>query len=360
MTESVVRAVLRILLCLLLIIAIIVVCYVAYVFLAYNRLPDRVDLTPDGAGTVAYTAGGTLTVMSFNIGFGAYEPDFGFFMDGGTESWATSEEALRANIAAIGDYLSAARADVLFLQEVDEDGTRTYHFDERQALTAALPGYSTVWAQNWDSPFLFYPLTQPHGKNRAGIMTFSRLPVTSAVRRSLPVENSVMRVVDLDRCYSVSRVPVAEGRELVLYNVHLSAYTSDGSIALEQIRMLVEDMDAEARAGNYVICGGDFNRDLPGNSDELFGNTPGEYTWAQPFPTDALDGTQLRLIVPLNTENPVPSCRNADGPYTPQQYVVTVDGFIVSSNVRVQRAEVCDTAFAYSDHNPVRIEVVLE
>ena len=48
-----------------------------------------------------------------------------------------------------------------------------------------------------------------------------------------------MKLVDLDRCYSVSRVPLENGRELVLYNFHLSAYTSDGTIAEEQLEMLL-------------------------------------------------------------------------------------------------------------------------
>ena len=66
-------------------------------------------------------------------------------------------------------------------------------------------------------------------------MTLSRHPISSAVRRSLPIETGIMKLVDLDRCYSVSRVPMENGRELVLYNLHLSAYTSDGTIATEQL-----------------------------------------------------------------------------------------------------------------------------
>ena len=50
-----------------------------------------------------------------------------------------------------------------------------------------------------------------------------------------------------------------------------------------------------------------------------------------------------------------PSCRVADGPYTPDQFVLTLDGFIVSDNVRVVANEVIDTGFAYSDHNPVSL-----
>lgn len=82
-----------------------------------------------------------------------------------------------------------------------------------------------------------------------------------------------MKLLDLDRCYSLSRLPVEDGRELCLYNLHLSAYTSDGAIATEQLKLLCADMAAEYQRGNYVIAGGDFNKDVLGNSDEAFGNS---------------------------------------------------------------------------------------
>ena len=98
----------------------------------------------------------------------------------------------------------------------------------------------------------------------------------------LPIEAGVMKLVDLDRCYSVHRIPAADGRELVLYNVHLSAYTSDGTIAVEQLELLRADMQAEYEKGNWCIAGGDFNKDLLGQSEEIFGGSAEGYTWRSP------------------------------------------------------------------------------
>ena len=80
------------------------------------------------------------------------------------------------------------------------------------------------------------------------------------------------------------------------------------------------------------------------------------YSWAQPLPTEDIpDG--FRLIAPLDPNNPVPSCRNADAPWDPQtNFQVTLDGFLVSDNVTVLTSRVVDTQFAYSDHNPVQME----
>ena len=189
-------------------------------------------------------------------------------------------------------------------------------------------------------------------------MTFSRFPISSALRRSLPIEDTVMKLVDLDRCYSVNRIPVQDGGELVVYHLHLSAYTSDGTIATEQLRMLLEDMQREYDKGNWCIAGGDFNKDLLGDSVAIFG-TDEEYSWAKAIPPETFDGVDMVLVGPLDEENPVPSCRNADGPYYEGQYVLTVDGFLVSPNVQVDEARVIDTAFRYSDHNPVEMDFTL-
>lgn len=333
--------------------------YAAYVFIAYYRLPDMLELEVDGAADAQARTGETYAAVSYNVGFGAYSADFGFFMDGGDSARARSEADVRKNISGALGKLISLDADVIFIQELDVDGDRSRHVDQVEMANTAFPDASRVFAQNYDSPYLFYPLTEPIGSARAGIMTISRFGITSALRRSLPIDTGIMKLVDLDRCYSVSRVEVENGRELVLYNVHLSAYTADESIVRGQLEMLCADMAAEYAAGNYVVCGGDFNCDLPGDSQEIFG-VSGDFGWAQPFNT-ALLPEGFSLVTPLNRDAPVPSSRNADGAYVEGvSFVVTLDGFIVSDNVSVVEANAVDTGFAYSDHNPVYMEFVLE
>ena len=168
-----------------------------------------------------------------------------------------------------------------------------------------------------------------------------------------------MKLVDLDRCYSVQRMAVENGRELVLYHFHLSAYTSDGTIAEEQLEMLLSDMLSEYEAGNYVVGGGDFNKDILGNSSEVFGVSGEDYTWAQPIPPELVPAG-LSLVAPLEADAPVPSCRNADRPYGPDDFVLVVDGFVVSENVAVAASSAVDTGFRWSDHNPVYLDFILE
>jgi len=353
------KKVLKILLIVLLCLILVVGGYVAYVFIAYHRAGSG-DLEVGGSGDAKFAPGSEYKIVSYNIGFGAYESDFGFFMDGGDRARAWSKDRLDANLKKIASLLSGEKADLYFIQEVDFGSTRSYHFDERDYLTSELKGYSYSFAENWDSPFLFYPITQPHGSAKSGIMTFSAANIEKAERVELPVETGVMKLIDLDRCYSKNFVPVDGGKDLVLYDFHLSAYTSDGKIAEEQLKLLIEDIKGEYAKGNYCIAGGDFNKDILGNSSVYFGKSEIEYTWAQPLPDGIFDGTALSLVAPLDEAHPVPTCRNADSEYHEGQYVLTIDGFIVSENIEVVSSAVIDTQFAYSDHNPVTMSFILK
>ncbi len=332
----------------------IVLAYVAYVFIAYHRIEDNVALEIKNAPAEAQAAklDTEYTAVTYNVGFGAYTPDYTFFMDGGKESWAVSEENMRDTINGAAELVQSLDADLILLQEVDLDSTRTYHVDQYALFQEAFPDYCHNFAVNYDSPFLFYPFTQPHGKSNSGMAVFSRLTMTSAVRRSLPISEGFSKLVDLDRCYSVSRIAVENGKELVVYTVHMSAYGNSDEIREGQKRMLQEDMAKEVAAGNYVICGGDFNHDLLAAEDAT--NVEG---WAYPYPRSYLpEGMRfcLDLLSGAEREALAESCRNADIPYDPEEsFVLTVDGFIISDNIEQVSYTTVDTDFAYSDHEAV-------
>lgn len=326
----------------------IVAGYAIYLFASYYRLEDNLTLEVVGSHDGVAETAKEYTIVTWNVGFGAYSDDYSFFMDGGKYSRAFSKQAAIDNMTAMATRVAEMDPDFAIIQEVDINSTRSYHLDERTFLTEKLAGFNYDFAQNYDSPYLFYPFTSPHGKSVSGIMTFSKSTITSAIRRSFPIETGLTKFLDLDRCYSVSRIPVSNGKTLCLYNMHLSAYTSDGTIATEQLKMIIADMEAEYKAGNYIVCGGDFNKDLLGNSAEVFGVPFGEFTWAQPIPEGTIP-EWLTLVACANA----PSCRNADRPYDDTNMVLTVDGFLVSANVEVTFAEVVDEQFAHSDHNPV-------
>ena len=59
----------------------------------------------------------------------------------------------------------------------------------------------------------------------------------------------------------------------------MSAYGNSDAIREAQIRMLSADMEKEYEAGNYVLCGGDFNHDLKASEKDAENCE----SWAYPF-----------------------------------------------------------------------------
>lgn len=342
-----------------------VTAYVMYMLLTYHRIEDRQELTVNPPLVGAETAGmlecgRAYGAVTYNIGFGAYTPDFSFFMDGGKYSWAESEESVRKSVAGAAKEAALCQPDFVLFQEVDTDSTRSYHVNQNDILRQQFEEYYWSYAVNYDSSFILYPFTKPHGSSKSGLVTYSAYPITASLRRSLPISTSLSKFVDLDRCYSISRIPVDNGRELVLVNLHLSAYGNSDEIRKAQTAMLCEDLEREYAAGNYVICGGDFNHDLKA----LESGDSAPASWAYPFPREILPEHFSFCIDFLDTEERLgmwDSARNADMEYEAGvTYTVTLDGFIVSDNVECLAYENINTGYLYSDHDPVYLKFLLK
>lgn len=340
--------------------------YAAYLILSYKRLPDNLELSL----TVAeegeqmqqpVQTGQEYGIVTYNIGFGAYTPQFSFFMDGGESSVAESRESVLNTVRGAASYVSETiNPDFVLWQEVDLDATRSHHVDEYEEIQEYFKDCYMTFAVNYDSAFLFYPPTQPHGKSKAGLAVMSQYPIESALRRSFPISTSFSKFLDLDRCYSINRIPVEGGKYLCIINLHMSAYGNSDEIRQGQIAMLCGDMQKEYAAGNYIVCGGDFNHDLKALTDD--GSE--RESWAYPFPREELpEGFRFCLDDLSEQERAAmhDSARNADEAYNPETtYTVTLDGFIISDNVKCTWYENVDLQYQYSDHDPVYMRFVLQ
>ena len=169
-------------------------------------------------------------------------------------------------------------------------------------------------------------------------------------------ESFPTKFFDLDRCFAMLRIPVADGHELVLVNSHMSAYDAGGGSRARQLAMLGDVLSSERARGNYVIAGGDWNHALCG-SLELYPSRQQVPDWVAVM--DDGDLPQGFSVVRAQNLEEVASCRGDDIPYQPGvSYQTTVDGCIVSDNVSATATNV-DTGFATSDHNPVALRFSL-
>lgn len=358
---------LRAVVCALLAVLLLVAGYVVYMLATYNRIPDNQELAVENNQHAALKAGEEYTALSYNIGFGAYTPEFTFFMDTGemldgtktqgSSSWAASRESVEACTDFDIAILQEHQPTFALLQEVDFGSTRSYGVDQTALIAQALPGMGSAEAVNFHSSFLFYPVTWPHGFANSCVMTLSSAQLSSAVRRSYPVSTSLSKYFDLDRCFMVCRVPVEGGAELVLINNHMSAYDQGGTVRAQQLQMLCSVMEEEAAKGNYVIVGGDFNHALCGSA-ELYPSQQKLPSWLSVLEDSELP-EGFHVVRPSNLEE-VASCRDSDIPFEEGvTYQTTVDGFIVSPNVSASALNL-DYGYAASDHNPVKLTFTLQ
>ncbi len=323
------------------------------------RPEDREPLSTQGNSSKELLAGDTITVMSWNIGFGALGDNADFFMDGGTHVMPSTKDRVLENLNGISEEIQSVNPDIVFLQEVDSDSKRSYYIDQRKEIMEGMDGYQSSCAYNYKVLYVPYPLP-PIGKVESGLSTLSSYEMNSAERVALPCPFSYpIRVANLKRCLMVNRVPIhGSDKELVLVNLHLEAYDS-GEGKEAQTAMLKELLEIEADAGNYVIAGGDFNQEFS-NVDTSLCPQISEELWE----AGVIDVEEFPENLQCITDDSVPTCRSLDQPYEGAdkenfQYYM-IDGFIVSDNLTVESLETRDLEFQNSDHNPLVLVVTMQ
>lgn len=302
--------------------------------------------------------GDNISVVTWNIGYGSLGANADFFMDGGDSVYTSTKEQVLTNMSAITEELNSLSPDIILLQEVDEKSSRSHKINEASIIKDELPSYNSSYAYNYKTLMVPYPIP-PIGQVTSGIMTLSTFEVSSANRIKLPCPFSYpIRLCNLKRCLIVSRIPLnGYDKELVIVNLHLEAYDS-GEGKAAQTQMLADILQAEADAGNYVIAGGDFNQTFS-NVDLSAYPQQSNDLWAPGL----IDTDEFGQDFTCLTDSSAPTCRSLDKPYIHAakdnfQYYV-IDGFIVSSNVKVKDVQTIDLGFENSDHNPLKLEVEL-
>jgi endonuclease/exonuclease/phosphatase family metal-dependent hydrolase len=349
--------------------------YVGYVAIQYYRIGD-VDLDVNGENTQKVQLGGEYALTSYNLGFGAYSPEYSFFMDEGvmktgekiTGKYAKgiSKADVQKNVTGQITTAKSLSSDFYFFQEVDEKSDRSYKINMVSEITTSLSGVYT-YAKNFHTANLLYPFNDPIGKSLSGLLTISSYNVESSQRKEFPIStNFIDKLFDLDRCFSLNYLPI-EGSDnyLVLLNLHMSAYDEGGKIRAQQLEVLNSVLKTERDKGNYVVAGGDFNHcliaDQFSSDDEALNYFESEQYVPDWVKNSILHNNDLTEGFKIVASTNAATCRGAEMPYTKGvNYSTVIDGFIVSDNVEVVSEQTCDTQYAYSDHNPVTIKFKLK
>lgn len=353
----------KILIFILIILVFLLIGYSLYFYNEYDRLPDRERLETKTSGAYSYfaddeaiNAGRAYNIMTYNIGYGFTTSDYSSFEYGGKYTWAPSEELVMGNLCDIADVINKTAPDFILLQNVDIDSTRSYHVNELDLVNEFLKGYYYSHATTSDTPFVMYPLYAPKGECLTSMATYSTGIIVENLRRSLPIQDDLTKYLEPDSAYMVTRIPLANEKSLLIYNVHLTS--KDDEVKRSQLKMIFNDMELEYRLGNYIVCGGDFGYNLrmePPVKDDNTIDIP--Y-----FPRDMIpQGFSLGIDSAFPVSVIHDSTRDAKYAYeedvTP---TVTEDGFIVSDNIMINYYNNADWKYEYSNHDPVLMQIYVK
>lgn len=331
--------------------------FLVYITITDYRPDILEDLEIDGPETNAYKLEkDTFDLLAWNIGYAGLGAEMDFFYDGGTQV-RPSKKLNRKYLENIKSFISNQDSiDFFLLQEIDLRARRSHNFNEVKEISELMSNNHSVFAKNYHCQFVPVPVYEPLGYVKGGMLTFSEFPITEAERHAYPLIASwPNKLFLLDRCFILTRFPLANGKDLVLLNTHNSAYVTDSLLRVKELAILKDKMLEEYAKGNFVIAGGDWNANPPNfkpesgfNGHKFFKSKvqmstktfPSGWTWA-------FDAT-----APTNRQN-YKSFVKGENPTT------ILDYFIVSPNIELLKAKTIDLNFEDSDHNPVYIKVKL-
>ncbi|WP_343342295.1 hypothetical protein [Terrisporobacter petrolearius] len=131
--------------------AVFVVGYIVYMQINYYRIEDDQSLEITNNKKETLKKGKDYSAVTYNIGFGAYDQDYSFFMDAGEmedgtalvgkHSRAVSKENALKNTNGSIETVKKLSPDFALLQEVDVNATRSYNINQKKSFQEKLPNY---------------------------------------------------------------------------------------------------------------------------------------------------------------------------------------------------------------------------
>ena len=288
-----------------------------------------------------------LTFLIWNLGYGGLGKESEFYFDANGSQYFSggkmvhvSKELVEKNNQGIYEFLSTTEADFYLLQEVDLSSKRSYFTNQFAELARRHESYEARFAINYKVGRVPIPIMEPwhaYGRTNSGLATYSRFAAKEASRYQLPGEYGwPVNIFQLDRCVAIHRYPTArQDKELVLMNIHHSAYDEGGALKKQQMAFLKDLLISEYAKGNYVVVGGDWNQCPPGF----------DYDHFMPGQTEGY--TQINIAEDYLAEDwnwafdpEIPTNRKTHSAYKPgTTFVTLIDFFLTSPNVQVLEVE---------------------
>ncbi len=333
-----------------------VIAFLIWTSANFYAPPLRTEIKIQGNFDKEFSDSQELTLISWNIGYCGLGKDMDFFYDGGTRVMCELD-TYQKNLNGIFNFLfSNSEVDYFLIQEVDVDSKRSFNTRQDELLAKALRTFNRLYATNYQVGFVPVPLTSPMGKVNAGLMTFTRYHLKEAYRQGFEVNYEWPKnLFMLKRCLMVTRKQLNNGKDLVVINMHNSAFDEDGRLRDGELKVLKTILLDEYSKGNYIIAGGDWNQNPPGFQKRNYPSGDIAEVIHPAFPESFMPKTWKYLF-----DTACPSNRFLDISYTKgRTKTTTIDFFLISPNIEAQMVKTLPLGFEFSDHNPVMVKVKL-
>ena len=309
----------------------------------------------NGSGKVVDKKQRKFSFLSWNIGYAGLGKEMDFFYEGGKQ--------VRPQKGKHFEYIEGNKkiiqaqntVDFIFLQEIDIHSKRSWYSNEVESLTQILPNFFNVFTPNYDCRFVPVPLLNPMGRVLSGMVNFLQIkPDDVKVHYFDQFFSWPKRLFYLKYCFVMMRFKLENDKDLVIFNIHNSAYDIAKTSRKKEFAILSSIMEKEYGLGHYVVAGGDWNMN-PRNF-----NSSSIISGDKVFKSDKIESDFL-LDWQFAFDSGEPSNRNVNIPYQKGVTETTVlDFFIVSPNIEVQEVKTLNLNFEYSDHNPVKLSIRLK
>lgn len=311
---------------------------------------DKVEEISSHELNMKISTSDTLKFFSWNIGYSGLGKEMNFFYDGGRMVMPSRTQFNNYLKGILSTLQKQKESDFLLLQEVDVEAKRSYRIPLNDTIASALPPMSNTIGVNYAANFIPIPIAFPMGSVLSGVNTLSTYLPKSTTRHGLFTNFSWPKRLFLpNRCFLVNRHPLSDGNDLVVLNVHLSAY-DEGNMREKQLQEVIRFAFNEYNKGNYVVAGGDWNQTPPGYK-------PTQIDPAGNFMPKTIElGTiprNWRWIYDAST----PTNRSLESSYHEEIPTSILDFFLVSPNIEVVENKTLDLEFAHSDHNPIEMRI---
>jgi len=193
-----------------------------------------------------------IKVLTYNIGYASGEKN--------NLAVSLSRAEVESNLGAMASSLKELKPDVVCLQEVDFQASRTFRINQMEYLSKALSlpygAYVVTWNKRY-LPWPYWPLQHQFGRIVSGQAILSRFPIEKHEIKKFPKPASNPFWYNwfyLERILEKLTLRIGN-REVFLWNVHLEAF--DPKARLTQAAALADWVQEEKSL--FRIVAGDFN-----------------------------------------------------------------------------------------------------